>query len=314
MNTGILGMGSHAPERIVSNLELEKIMDTSDEWIQSRTGIAERRIASEDVSTSDMAYWAAREALDRSGVDAADLGIILVATVTPDYAFPSVACQIQDRLGAGQAAAMDVSAACSGFIYSMITAKQFIDNGIYQNILVVGSEKLSNAIDWSDRSTAILFGDGAGAAVMGSVPESKGILSFELGADGSGGPDLYQDDFIKMNGSEVFKFAVRQMQDTALNVIDKAGLEKKDVDFLVPHQANFRIMEAARQRLELPEEKVSMTVRNYGNTSSASIPIAFVEALDQGKIKDGDLVVLIGFGGGLTWGGIALRWGTSYTG
>ncbi|HET7522363.1 MAG TPA: beta-ketoacyl-ACP synthase 3, partial [Bacillales bacterium] len=200
-------------------------------------------------------------------------------------------------------------AACAGFMYGMVTAKQFIDNGTYQHILVVGAEKLSKIVDWTDRSTAVLFGDGAGAAVLGPVSEGKGILSFELGADGSGGKHLYQDQYIKMNGREVFKFAVRKMGQTAVNVVEKAGLRKEDIDFLVPHQANVRIMEAARERLGLPKEKMAVTVHKYGNTSSASIPIALVEELEEGKVQDGDVVVMIGFGGGLTWGGIVLRWG-----
>ncbi|HEX7064485.1 MAG TPA: beta-ketoacyl-ACP synthase III [Bacillales bacterium] len=309
MNTGILGIGRYETERVLTNKDLEKIMDTSDEWIRTRTGIEERRLAPEEVNTSDMAFEAAQRALKDADLTAKDIDMILVATVTSDYPFPSVACMIQDRLGAEQAAAMDVGAACAGFMYGIVTAKQFIDNGTYENILVVGAEKLSKIIDWTDRSTAVLFGDGAGAVVIGPVSEGKGILSYELGADGSGGKHLYQDDFIKMNGREVFKFAVRQMGQTAVNVIEKAGLRKEDVDFLVPHQANVRIMEAARERLDLPKDKMAVTVDQYGNTSSASIPIALVEELNEGKIQDGDLVVLVGFGGGLTWGGIALRWG-----
>ncbi|HEU5139077.1 MAG TPA: beta-ketoacyl-ACP synthase III [Bacillales bacterium] len=309
MNTGILGIGRYESERVLTNKDLEKTMDTSDEWIQTRTGIKERRLAPEEVNTSDMSFEAAEKALKDADLKAEDIDMILVATVTPDYPFPSVACMIQDRLGAKKAAAMDVGAACAGFMYGIITAKQFIDNGTYKNILVVGAEKLSKIIDWNDRSTAVLFGDGAGAVVIGPVSEGKGILSYELGADGSGGKHLYQDDYIKMNGREVFKFAVRQMGQTAVDVIEKAGLKKEDVDFLVPHQANVRIMEAARERLELPKDKMAVTVDQYGNTSSASIPIALVEELNEGKIQDGDLVVLVGFGGGLTWGGIAIRWG-----
>jgi 3-oxoacyl-[acyl-carrier-protein] synthase III len=232
-----------------------------------------------------------------------------VATVTPDQPFPSVACLLQDRLGAKKAAAMDISAACAGFMYGMITAKQFIDNGAYKHVLVVGVEKLSKVTDWDDRNTAVLFGDAAGAAVLGPVPDDKGILAFELGADGSGAKHLYQEENIIMNGREVFKFAVRQMGESSVNVIEKAGLKKEDVDFLIPHQANIRIMEASRQRLELPVEKMSKTVNKYGNTSAASIPVSLVEDLEAGRVKENDVVVMVGFGGGLTWGAIIMRWG-----
>lgn len=204
---------------------------------------------------------------------------------------------------------MDISAACAGFMYGMVTAKQFIETGTYKYVLVVGAEKLSKVVNWEDRNTAVLFGDGAGAAVMGPVSEGRGILSFELGADGTGGKHLYQDEYVIMNGREVFKFAVRQMGESSINVLEKAGLSKEDVDFLIPHQANIRIMESARQRFELPEEKMSKTVRKYGNTSAASIPISIVEEVEAGKIKDDDLIVMVGFGGGLTWGAIAMRWG-----
>ena len=309
MNAGIIGIGRFVPEKIVTNLDLEKQMETSDEWIRTRTGIEERRIAGNEMDTSDMAYRAAVRAIEDAGLDSSDIDMILVATVTPDQPFPSVACMLQEKLGAAGAAAMDISAACAGFMYAMVTAKQFIETGSYKNILIVGVEKLSKITDWDDRNTAFLFGDGAGAAVIGPVSEGKGILSFELGSDGSGGKHLYQDTHIRMNGREVFKFAVRQMGESSINVLNKAGLSKEDVDFLIPHQANIRIMEAARQRLELPVEKMSKTVNKYGNTSAASIPISLVEEIEAGKIKDGDLVVMVGFGGGLTWGAIALRWG-----
>ncbi|HET7629710.1 MAG TPA: beta-ketoacyl-ACP synthase III [Bacillales bacterium] len=309
MNVGILGIGRYESEKVLTNKDLEGMMDTSDEWIRTRTGIEERRVAPEGVDTSDMSYEAAKKALDAAGLTAQELDLIIVATVTSDYPFPSVACMIQERLGAKQAAAFDIGAACAGFMYGMITAKQFIENGVYSKILIVGAEKLTKIIDWTDRSTAVLFGDGAGAVILGEVSEGKGILSFELGADGSGGKHLYQDEYIKMNGREVFKFAVRQMGETAVNVIEKAGLTAEDINFFIPHQANVRIMEAARQRLDVPKERMAFSVHKYGNTSSASIPIALVEELEKGTIKDGDLIVLVGFGGGLTWGGIALRWG-----
>lgn len=309
MNAGVLGVGKYVPEKIVTNHDLEKIVDTNDEWIRSRTGIEERRIAEDGMDTSDMAYEAAVEALKHADIKAEEIDMILVATVTPDQSFPSISCMIQERLGAKKAAAMDISAACAGFMYGMVTAKQFIESGAYKHILIVGVEKLSKITDWKDRNTAVLFGDGAGAAVMGRVSEGRGILSFELGADGTGGKHLYQDENIIMNGREVFKFAVRQMADSSVNVIEQAGLTKDDVDFLIPHQANIRIMEASRQRLELPEEKMSKTIKKYGNTSSSSIPIAMAEELEAGKIKDDDVIVMVGFGGGLTWGAICLRWG-----
>ncbi|PEZ37667.1 3-oxoacyl-ACP synthase [Bacillus thuringiensis] len=309
MNVGILGIGRYVPEKVVTNHDLEKIMDTSDEWIRTRTGIAERRIVDDTIDTSYMAVEAAKKALEDAGVSGEDIDLILVATVTPDRAFPAVACVIQEAIGAKHAAAMDVGAACAGFMYGMITAQQFIQTGTYKNVLVVGSDKLSKIVDWNDRNTAVLFGDGAGAIVMGAVSEGRGVLSFELGADGSGGKHLYQDEYVMMNGREVFKFAVRQLGESCLRVLDKAGLTKEDVDFLVPHQANIRIMESARERLNLPQEKMSMTIEKFGNTSASSIPIAMVEELQNGRIQDGDLIILVGFGGGLTWGAVALRWG-----
>ena len=309
LRAGIVGIGRYLPEKIVTNQDLEKIMDTSDEWIRTRTGIEERRIAGDDVDTSDMALAAAQEAIKHAGITAEEIDLILVATVTPDTPFPSVACRIQEKLGATKAAAMEVSAACAGFMYGMVTGKQFIETEVYKYVLVVGVEKLSKVTDWNDRNTAVLFGDGAGAAILGPVSENRGILSFELGADGTGAKHLYQDEYIIMNGREVFKFAVRQMGESSLHVLEKAGLTKEDVDFLIPHQANIRIMEASRQRLELPVEKMSKTVHKYGNTSAASIPISIVEELEAGKLKDDDVIVMVGFGGGLTWGAIAIRWG-----
>ncbi|MEH7335845.1 beta-ketoacyl-ACP synthase III [Neobacillus drentensis] len=309
MKAGIVGIGRYLPEKILTNHDLEKMMDTSDEWIRTMTGIEERRIASDDIETSDMALSAAQKAIQDAGINPEEIDLILVATVTPDSPFPSVACRIQEKLGAYKAAAMDLSAACAGFMYGIITGKQFIETGEYKHVLVVGVEKLSKITDWSDRNTAVLFGDGAGAVVLGPVSENRGILSFELGADGTGAKHLYQDEYIIMNGREVFKFAVRQMGESCINVLEKAGLTKDDVDFLIPHQANIRIMEASRQRLELPIEKMSKTIHKYGNTSAASIPISIVEELEAGKIKDDDLLVMVGFGGGLTWGAIAIRWG-----
>ena len=311
MNAGFIGVGRYVPEKVVTNFDLEKIVDTNDEWIRTRTGIEERRIAGDDVDTSDMAYEAAKQAIEHAGISPEQIGLILVATVTPDQPFPSVACMLQDKLGATNAAAMDISAACAGFMYGAITAQQFIASNTYDYVLVIGVEKLSKITDWSDRNTAVLFGDGACAAVMGKVSEGRGILSFDLGAKGAGGKYLYEDEnkHIIMNGREVFKFAVRQMGESALKVVEQAGLQKEDVDLLIPHQANIRIMNSARERLGLPEEKMSSVIAKYGNTSAASIGNALVEELENGKIKDDDLLVLVGFGGGLTWGAIALRWG-----
>lgn len=309
MNAGFIGIGKCVPPQVVTNADLEERMDTSDEWIRTRTGIEQRHIADDATDTSDLAYQAAVNAIEDAGLQPEDIGLILVATVTPDNPFPSVSAMIQDRLGAKNAAAMDVSAACAGFMYGVVTAKQFVETGAYRNVLVVGVEKLSKIMDWEDRGTAVLFGDGAGAAVIGPVSEGRGILSFELGADGSGGKHLFQDRYIQMNGREVFKFAVRQMGESAESVIEKAGLTKEDVDYLIPHQANMRIMESSRERLGLPPEKMSKTIHKYGNTSAASIPISLVDDVAAGKVKDDDVIVLVGFGGGLTWGGLCLKWG-----
>jgi|SRR5690625_1850404 len=311
MGIGVIGTGHYLPTKVLTNKDLEQMVDTSDEWIRTRTGIEERRIAEDDIDTSDMAFYAAKQALEEAKLSAHEIDLILVATVTPDTAFPSVAAIIQDRLGASNAAAMDISAACSGFMYGLVTAKQFIETKTYKHILIVGVEKLSKITDWEDRNTCILFGDGAGAAVLSEVSEGNGILSFELGADGSGGKNLYQDEkgYLVQNGREVFKFAVRQMPESVINVVKKAGIEKDEVDFLIPHQANIRIMGAARQRLGISEDKMAQSIRNYGNTSAASIGIALSEEVKNGKIKDNDLIVLVGFGGGLTWGAIVMRWG-----
>lgn len=309
---GIIGIGTYVPEQIVTNVDLESKIDTNDEWIRTRTGIEERRIANEDIDTSHMAIIAAQRALEDAGLQATEIDMILVATATPDHPFPSVACMVQEALGVKNIPAMDVSAACSGFIYAMATAKPFIETNTYQNVLVIGSEKFTKTLDWSDRTTCVLFGDGAGAVVLGEVSSDKGILSVDLGADGSGADHLYIDaetGKIKMNGREVYKFAVRQMPESSLHVVDLAGLKKEDVDFLIPHQANIRIIDAARERLGLEREKVSTTVTKHGNTSAASIPLALFSEIQKGLIQEGDVIVLVGFGGGLTWGSICLKWG-----
>jgi 3-oxoacyl-[acyl-carrier-protein] synthase-3 len=322
---GILGTGSYLPEKILTNYDLEKMVDTSDEWIRTRTGIRERRIASAEEASSDLAYHASLKALSQAGISAEDLDMILVATVTPDMFFPSTACLLQHKLGARKIAAMDISAACSGFLYALSTAYQFVKSGSCRYVLVVGVECLSKITNWKDRKTCVLFGDGAGAVVVGPVDEGYGFLSFELGADGSGGDLLLvpgggsrcpasantvKDElhYIQMNGQEVFKFAVRIMEQTSLAVVDKAGLSKEDVQLLIPHQANFRIIDAARKRLGLSEEQVVINVDKYGNMSAASIPVALDEAVQEQRINKGDIVVFVGFGGGLTWGASAMRW------
>ncbi|PZD93290.1 3-oxoacyl-ACP synthase [Paenibacillus sambharensis] len=322
---GILGTGKYVPEKILTNHDLEQMVETNDEWIVTRTGIRERRIASPEEATSDLALKASEEALRSAGVAAEDLDLIIVATVTPDKFFPSTACLLQDRLGARKAAAYDLSAACSGFIYGLANASSMIAGGMYKHVLVVGAECLSRITDYTDRNTCILFGDGAGAVVLGPVAEGRGFRSFELGADGSGGELLKIDGggsripsdkdsvaqnrhYIQMAGSEVFKFAVRIMGNAAEEALRKAGIAKSDIDLLVPHQANIRIIQSSLNRLELAEDKCMINLDKYGNVSAASIPIALAEAVEQGKVSDGDCIVLVGFGGGLTWGATVLIW------
>lgn len=322
---GIIGTGSYLPEKVLTNKDLENMVDTTDEWIVSRTGIRERRIAAEDQASSDLAVEASRKALEAAGMTADQLDLIIVATVTPDMMFPATACLLQDRLGAKKAAAFDLSAACSGFLYGIATASQFIQSGMYRYALVVGVDCLSKITNWEDRNTCVLFGDGAGAVVLGPVEEGSGFLSFELGADGSGGDLLKQPaggsrlpasrdtvdgrlHTISMAGREVFKFAVRVMGNAAEEALAKAGMTKEDIDFLVPHQANTRIIDAAVKRFGLSEEKVIINLDRFGNMSSASIPVALDEALHQGRIKKGNTLVLVGFGGGLTWGAAVLKW------
>ncbi|EHC9924308.1 TPA: ketoacyl-ACP synthase III [Staphylococcus pseudintermedius] len=312
MNVGIKGFGAYAPDRVVDNAYFESYLDTSDEWISQMTGIKERRWADENQDTSDLAYEASIRAIEDAGIDAQDIDMVIVATSTGDHRFPTVANMLQQRLGLGKVASMDQLAACSGFMYGIVTARSFVLSGEYQNVLVVGADKLSKITDLNDRSTAILFGDGAGAVIIGEVSENRGILSYELGSDGVGGKYLYQDqetNFIRMNGREVFKFAVRVMGESSQRAVEKANLGPDDINMFIPHQANIRIMESARQRLNLPKEKMSVSVDKYGNTSAASIPLSVKQELENGRIKDDDVVVFVGFGGGLTWGSIVIRWG-----
>lgn len=311
-SVGIIGVGIYVPDQVVTNHDLSKRVDTNDEWIRSRTGIEERRIASEDMDTSDMAIIAAKNALLDASLEATEIDLILVATATPDHAFPSVACMVQEALGIKNVPAMDISVACSGFIYTMVTAKQFIDTNTYQNVLVIGSEKFSKIVDWNDRNTSVLFGDGAGAIVLSEVSKGKGILSFDLGSDGSGAKHLAvskETNKVTMNGREVYKFAVRQMPESSYRVVKQAGLDTDDVHYLIPHQANIRIIDAARERLGLNKDQVSTTVRIHGNTSAASIPLALFTEIQNGFINDNDIIVMVGFGAGLTWGSVCLRWG-----
>lgn len=321
---GILGTGKYVPEKVLTNQELEKMVETNDEWIVTRTGIKERRIASPEEATSDLAYKAAQQAIANAGLTIDDIDLIIVATITPDTFFPSTACVVQEKLGA-KCPAFDLSAACSGFIYSLATANGMIQSGLYRKVLVIGADTLSRITDYTDRNTCILFGDGAGAAVVGEVPEGRGFQSFELGADGTGGSLLTiaaggsrkpataetianKEHYIYMAGNEVFKFAVRIMGNAAEEAIAKAGLTKADIDLLVPHQANIRIIQSSLNRLDLSEDKAMINLDKYGNMSAASIPVALAEAAEQGKLNEGDKVCLVGFGGGLTWGASVIVW------
>lgn len=321
---GILGTGSALPTRVLTNADLEQMVDTNDEWIVSRTGIRERRIAAAGEATSDYAGPACQHALEMAGVDAADVDMILCATVTPDTMFPSTASLIQHRIGATKAAAMDISAACTGFLYGLATATAMVEAGLYRYVLVAAGDILSRITDYTDRRTCVLFGDGAGAVLVGPVAEDQGFLAFDLGSDGSGADSLYQpaggsrmpasaksvatkQHFLHMEGQETFKFAVRAMASSTETVLARAGLGKEDIDLLIPHQANMRIIEAARKRFGLAEEKVVVTIHKYGNTSASSIPIALDEAVRTGRARAGQLLTMVAFGGGLTWGATAVR-------
>lgn len=324
-NAGIIGIGSYVPEKIITNADLEKTMDTSDEWIFERTGIRERRIAAPKEATSDLATIAARKALEDANLSATEIDLIIVATTTSDMFFPSTALLVQDNLKATNAVAFDISAACSGFIYALVIGSQFITSGLYGKILVIGAETLSRITDNTDRNTGMLFGDGAGAVILSTTFDGSGILGVDLGSDGSGGELLKvpaggsrspasietvdnRQHFINMNGNEVFKFAVKIMGETTIKALNNAKLLPSDLNYIVPHQANIRIIQSAAKRLGLPMEKVIVNVDKYGNTSSASVPLALDEAVKSGRIKSGDIVALVGFGGGLTWASSIIRW------
>lgn len=325
MRGRVTGTGSAVPEKVLSNSDLELLVDTTDEWIVSRTGIRERRIASEGEFTSSFATRAAQNALQMAGVSPDELDLIIVATVTPDYPFPSTACILQSNLKARNAAAFDISAACSGFIFALSTVDKYIRTGAVKKALVVGAEVLSRIVDWTDRNSCILFGDGAGAVVVEAVADDRGIHDSILKSDGSYWESLYQPGpgnrnpssqalidnrlhYIRMQGNEIFKLAVRSMEEAALGVLSAGGYTSSDIDLFVPHQANERIIDAIGKRLGLPGEKVLVNLDRYGNTSAASIPIALDEANRTGRIQPGNLVLLDSFGGGLTWAALSMIW------
>ncbi len=322
---GILGTGSFVPENKLTNKDLEKMVDTSDEWIVTRTGIKERRIAPQSMTTSYMATEAAKKAIGDAGIEASEIDLIIVATVVPDMNFPSTACLVQANIKATKAAAFDIEVGCSGFIYGLSIAKQFVESGTYKTVLVIAADVLSKITNWEDRNTCVLFGDGAGAAIVGQVKEGYGILDNVIGADGSGGMHLYMpaggsrmpasEDTVKnklhtihMNGQEVFKFAVNVMNTATVEVLNRCGLKPEDVDLFIPHQANIRIIDAAMKKLKLSKEKVFINLDKYGNMSAASVIVALDEALKAGKIKNGDIILMVAFGAGLTWGSTVIKW------
>ncbi|MFH1995713.1 MAG: beta-ketoacyl-ACP synthase III [Candidatus Omnitrophota bacterium] len=321
---GIIGLGAYLPENILTNKDLEKMVDTTDEWITSRTGIKERRLARSDEATSDLATEAAKAALKDAKLKPQDIDLIIVATITPDMFFPSTACFVQSKIGARQIPAFDISVACSGFVYGISIAHQFISSGTYRNALVIGAEKLSGITDWTDRSTCVLFGDGAGAVILSEVSEG-GILSTYLGADGTkndllnlpaGGSRIPASTkslesklhYVKMNGKELFKHAVKIMANAALEAARPLGLKGKDIDLVIPHQANLRILQAVAKRMGISPDKIYLNIEKYGNMSAASSAVALVEAVQEGRIKKGDKILLDAFGGGLTWGAIVIEW------
>ncbi len=321
----IIGTGAYLPEKILTNSDLEKMVDTSDEWIVSRTGIKERHIADDGEAASDLAVKAAEEAIKDAKIDKKDIDLVIVATITPDMFFPSTACIVQSKLGIKDTAAFDVSAACSGFIYALSIAHQFLDTGASKLALVIATETLSKITDWEDRNTCVLFGDGAGAAILKKVKGNNGFLSFYLGADGKHGDLLKMPaggsrmpateetvkqrmHFLKMRGNEVFKIAVQSMIKSAQEALKAGGLNCENVNLVIPHQANMRIIEAMAKRLRIPTEKIFLNIHRCGNMSAASIAVGLNEAYRQGRIKPDDIVELVAFGGGFTWGGCVMRW------
>ncbi len=324
IKAGILGIGSHLPEKVLTNFDLEKIVDTTDEWIYSRSGIKQRHIVANDQATSDISVEAAKKALENANVDIKDIDMFIVATATPDMLFPSTACVVASKFGIVGPPAFDIAAGCTGFVYGLVTAQQFVENGMYKKILVIGAESLSRILDWTDRSTCVLFGDGAGAVVVGPT-EGKGVIASVLGADAVGGHNLtlpaggsqkpathetvdQRLHYVHMNGNEVFKFAVRAMAKACQEVMDKAGVTSDQIDWFIPHQANIRIIESASQKLKIPMEKIIITLDNVGNTSAASIPISLDKAAREGKLKKGDTILTVAFGAGLTWGASVIEW------
>ena len=324
MNAYIAGIGSYTPEKILTNFDLEKIVETSDEWIRTRSGIKERRISAADQPTSDLAVAAAQKALNAAHTKASEVEAIIIATATPDMFFPSTACLVQAKIGARKIISFDISAGCSGWLYALSIANAFIKTG-YDNILVIGAEELSKITDYTDRGTCVLLGDAAGAALLKKTPEERGILSTYFAADGSYGDLLYMPaggtrmpateetvknrlHYLKMEGNKVFKVAVRAMYESATKVLGKAKVKTEDIALLVPHQANIRIIEATAKRLNISMDKVGINLDRYGNTSAASIPIGLDEAASSGRIKKGDLVLLVAFGAGFTWGGALIKW------
>ncbi len=324
-HAAILGIGAYAPSRVMTNAELEQKVDTSNEWIIERTGIEERHIAAPDEAASDLALKAARDAMAMAGVTPQDLDLIVCATVTGDTPFPSTACWLQSKLGAPQAAAFDIAAGCTGFLYGIHVVQNLIRSGAYKKVLLVGVEVLSRVLDWTDRSTCVLLGDAAGAAILGAAVDESGILASNIAADGDKGELLHLPaggsrhpashetvdgrlHYFKMNGRETFKHATRNMGEIAQKTLRDAGLGLGDVDLLVPHQANLRIITYLAKALDVPMEKVFTNVQRYGNTSSASIPLALTEAYKAGRVQKGQVILMVAFGAGLTWGATALRW------